>query len=107
ACGAGESLVVIGGSGTGKSVLVKCILGILRPEAGAIRLDGEETVGARRAARAPPVRQIRVPVPGSAVVRFVRVPGNRRVRAGSGARHGGPAGARDRPRKAGFGRPRP
>jgi len=42
----GESLVVIGGSGTGKSVLLKCILGILRPDAGSIKVDGEETVGA-------------------------------------------------------------
>jgi phospholipid/cholesterol/gamma-HCH transport system ATP-binding protein len=37
-----ESLVVIGGSGTGKSVLVKCILGLLRPDAGAIEIDGRE-----------------------------------------------------------------
>jgi phospholipid/cholesterol/gamma-HCH transport system ATP-binding protein len=41
----GESVVVIGGSGTGKSVLLKCILGLLRPEAGSIKVDGEETVG--------------------------------------------------------------
>ena len=38
----GESLVVIGGSGTGKSVTIKCILGILRPDAGQIFVDGEE-----------------------------------------------------------------
>ena len=50
-CGSGESLVVIGGSGTGKSVLVKCILGLLHPEAGSIRIDGAETVGLPRAAR--------------------------------------------------------
>ena len=42
---AGESLVVIGGSGTGKSVLMKCILGLLDPDAGSIRIDGEETAG--------------------------------------------------------------
>jgi phospholipid/cholesterol/gamma-HCH transport system ATP-binding protein len=36
----GESLVVIGGSGTGKSVMLKCILGILRPDAGRILVDG-------------------------------------------------------------------
>jgi phospholipid/cholesterol/gamma-HCH transport system ATP-binding protein len=50
-CAAGESLVVIGGSGTGKSVLVKCILGLLRPDRGSIRIDGVETVVLRRAAR--------------------------------------------------------
>ncbi|MBV9150613.1 MAG: ATP-binding cassette domain-containing protein [Alphaproteobacteria bacterium] len=47
----GESLVIIGGSGTGKSVLIKCILGIMRPEAGSIRIDGRETVRLRRRAR--------------------------------------------------------
>lgn len=41
----GESLVVIGGSGTGKSVLIKCIQGLLRPEEGSILVDGEEVVG--------------------------------------------------------------
>src|SRR5215471_20597698 len=50
-CATGESLVVIGGSGTGKSVLVKCILGLLRPEAGSIRIDGVETVWLPRVAR--------------------------------------------------------
>lgn len=41
----GESLVVIGGSGTGKSVLIKCIQGILTPEEGSILVDGGEVVG--------------------------------------------------------------
>jgi phospholipid/cholesterol/gamma-HCH transport system ATP-binding protein len=36
----GESMVVIGGSGSGKSVLVKHIIGILAPDAGTIRIDG-------------------------------------------------------------------
>ncbi|MDD3288995.1 MAG: ATP-binding cassette domain-containing protein [Alphaproteobacteria bacterium] len=43
--GHAESVVVIGGSGTGKSVLIKSILSILRPEKGSIRIDGKETVG--------------------------------------------------------------
>jgi phospholipid/cholesterol/gamma-HCH transport system ATP-binding protein len=38
----GESLVVIGGSGTGKSVLLKCILGLVPPDAGRILLDGQD-----------------------------------------------------------------
>lgn len=43
-----ESLVVIGGSGTGKSVLIKCIQGLIRPDSGSIKIDGFETVGAAR-----------------------------------------------------------
>ena len=37
----GESLVIIGGSGTGKSVLIKCILGIMTPDKGEILIDGK------------------------------------------------------------------
>lgn len=39
----GESVVIIGGSGTGKSVMLKCILGILDPDAGRIEVDGRDT----------------------------------------------------------------
>ncbi|MDD4519691.1 MAG: ABC transporter ATP-binding protein [Alphaproteobacteria bacterium] len=41
----GESLVIIGGSGTGKSVTLKCILGLLTPEEGSIKIFGNETAG--------------------------------------------------------------
>ena len=41
----GESMVIIGGSGTGKSVMLKCILGLLRPNAGDIRVDDKSVVG--------------------------------------------------------------
>jgi len=44
----GQSTVVIGGSGTGKSVLLKCILGLVRPDAGTITLDGEDVSRAER-----------------------------------------------------------
>lgn len=40
----GESLVVIGGSGTGKSVLIKCIQGLLTPDSGSIEIDNVEIV---------------------------------------------------------------
>ncbi|WP_281300897.1 MULTISPECIES: ATP-binding cassette domain-containing protein [unclassified Iodidimonas] len=40
----GESLVVIGGSGTGKSVLLKCIIGLLTPDEGTIRIDGQDVL---------------------------------------------------------------
>jgi len=36
----GTSMVVIGGSGSGKSVLLKCILGLMKPDAGSIEIDG-------------------------------------------------------------------
>lgn len=38
----GTSMVIIGGSGTGKSVLLKSILGLVRPDAGQITLDGQD-----------------------------------------------------------------
>lgn len=38
----GESLVIIGGSGTGKSVTLKCILGLLEPDSGYIEIDGKK-----------------------------------------------------------------
>ena len=47
----GESLVVIGGSGTGKSVLIKCIQGLLTPDTGSILVDDQEVVGAARSER--------------------------------------------------------
>ncbi len=40
----GESLVIIGGSGTGKSVMLKAILGILEADKGSIKVDGHETL---------------------------------------------------------------
>jgi phospholipid/cholesterol/gamma-HCH transport system ATP-binding protein len=48
---AGESTVVIGGSGTGKSVTIKCILGLIRADDGRIEVDGEDVThvgGTRR-----------------------------------------------------------
>ncbi|NKB28759.1 MAG: ATP-binding cassette domain-containing protein [Rhodobacteraceae bacterium] len=46
----GESVVVIGGSGTGKSVLLKCILGLVQPDSGTILVDGADaTKGDREA----------------------------------------------------------
>ena len=43
----GSSLVVIGGSGTGKSVTIKCVLGILRPDSGQILVDGKDVTRIR------------------------------------------------------------
>jgi len=44
----GQSMVVIGGSGTGKSVLLKCILGLVTPDSGTITLDGHDVTKVER-----------------------------------------------------------
>jgi phospholipid/cholesterol/gamma-HCH transport system ATP-binding protein len=44
----GESMVVIGGSGTGKSVLIKHIIGLLRPDAGKVEVDGHVVAELKR-----------------------------------------------------------
>ena len=44
----GTSTVIIGGSGTGKSVLLKCILGLVNPDKGQILLDAEDVTRAER-----------------------------------------------------------
>ena len=41
----GETLTVIGGSGTGKSVLLKCLIGLLEPDQGHIVFQGQELTG--------------------------------------------------------------
>ncbi len=46
-----ESVVVIGGSGTGKSVLIKSILSIITPDKGSVKIDGKETVSLKGRAR--------------------------------------------------------
>ena len=65
--GSGESLVVIGGSGTGKSVMIKCVLGILRPDAGQIFVDGEEVTQLRGRARDHMLKQFGMLFQGAAL----------------------------------------
>jgi phospholipid/cholesterol/gamma-HCH transport system ATP-binding protein len=64
---AGQSLVVIGGSGTGKSVMIKCVLGILRPEAGEIFVDGNEVTHLSGRRRDAVLRQFGMLFQGSAL----------------------------------------
>ncbi|MEM7767285.1 MAG: ATP-binding cassette domain-containing protein [Pseudomonadota bacterium] len=47
----GRSLVVLGGSGSGKSVMLKNALGLMTPDAGTVRFDGEDVTHARGKAR--------------------------------------------------------
>jgi phospholipid/cholesterol/gamma-HCH transport system ATP-binding protein len=63
----GQSLVVIGGSGTGKSVMIKCVLGILRPDAGQIFVDGQEVSHLRGRARDTMLKKFGMLFQGSAL----------------------------------------
>jgi len=49
---AGTSMVVIGGSGSGKSVLLKCVLGLIEPDEGTIEIDGVNVLTAPREQKA-------------------------------------------------------
>jgi len=63
----GESFVVIGGSGTGKSVLIKCILGLLTPDAGSIKIDGKEVINLPRRERQEVMRKFGMLFQGGAL----------------------------------------
>jgi len=69
----GESMVVIGGSGTGKSVLLKCILGLMRPDGGSIKVDGEETANLSSRERARVMRKFGMLFQGGALFDSLRV----------------------------------
>lgn len=70
---AGQSLVVIGGSGTGKSVLLKCILGLIRPDAGSIEIDGVDITRISDKKRAGLTRQIGMLFQGAALFDSLKV----------------------------------
>ena len=63
----GENLVLLGGSGSGKSVLVKCLLGLLAPDAGSVMIDGVETVALGSRAREALMRRMGVMFQNSAL----------------------------------------
>lgn len=65
--GTGESVVVIGGSGTGKSVMLKCVLGLLQPDAGSIQVDGRETTHLSGSDRTDLLRQFGMLFQGAAL----------------------------------------
>jgi phospholipid/cholesterol/gamma-HCH transport system ATP-binding protein len=47
----GKSMVIIGGSGTGKSVLLKCVLGLISPDTGQITVDGGDVTRLRQGSK--------------------------------------------------------
>lgn len=69
----GQSLVIIGGSGTGKSVLLKCILGLIRPDSGSIKVDGTETVGMSASDREQVMRKFGMLFQGAALFDSLKV----------------------------------
>lgn len=71
--GEGESLVVIGGSGSGKSVAIKCILGLLKPEKGSIRVDGDDVLAMSGGEREEMLKKFGMLFQGSALFDSLRV----------------------------------
>ncbi len=69
----GASLVVIGGSGTGKSVLLRCILGLIPADGGEIHIDGVNILKASTAERARRTRQIGMLFQGAALFDSLKV----------------------------------
>ena len=63
----GESVVVIGGSGTGKSVMLKCVIGIMEPDEGTVLIDGKDTTHLTGTERARVMRKFGMLFQGSAL----------------------------------------
>ena len=63
----GETLTILGGSGSGKSVMLKLLIGLLKPDAGSIRFDGEELVPLSEAQLLPVRRRISMLFQGGAL----------------------------------------
>lgn len=63
----GQSLVVIGGSGTGKSVMIKCVLGIIRPDRGEIFVDGKNVLKMDQSEREKSLRKFGMLFQGGAL----------------------------------------
>ncbi|WP_341703611.1 ATP-binding cassette domain-containing protein [Ferrovibrio sp.] len=69
----GKSLVVIGGSGTGKSVMLKCVLGLIRPEQGQILIDGQDSMKFNAGQREAALRKFGMLFQGSALFDSLKV----------------------------------
>ena len=62
-----SSIAVIGASGTGKSVLLKCLLGLIEADSGSIKVDGIEMIGASRETREAALRKFGMLFQGGAL----------------------------------------
>jgi phospholipid/cholesterol/gamma-HCH transport system ATP-binding protein len=56
----GDNLVLLGASGSGKTVLMKCLIGLIEPDAGSVEVDGVETIGMTNAVREQLMRHVGV-----------------------------------------------
>jgi phospholipid/cholesterol/gamma-HCH transport system ATP-binding protein len=63
----GESVAIIGGSGTGKSVLLKCLLGLIHADSGCVKMDGQQILKETKAQNEARLRDIGVMFQGSAL----------------------------------------
>jgi len=63
----GETLTVIGGSGTGKSVLLKCLIGLQAPDQGRVWFDGQDLTGLDEAGFLPVRRRVAMVFQGAAL----------------------------------------
>lgn len=69
----GKSIAVIGASGTGKSVLLKCVLGLIEADQGSITVDGVETLGASRQTREDVLRKFGMLFQGGALFDSLKI----------------------------------
>jgi phospholipid/cholesterol/gamma-HCH transport system ATP-binding protein len=63
----GETLTILGGSGSGKSVMLKLLIGLLKPDSGSIRFAGQELVPLRERDLLPVRRRISMLFQGGAL----------------------------------------
>jgi len=63
----GESMVIIGGSGSGKSVLLKCLLGLIHADSGCIKMDGQQIIKESASQNEERLKDIGVVFQGSAL----------------------------------------
>jgi phospholipid/cholesterol/gamma-HCH transport system ATP-binding protein len=67
AVAAGETMTVIGGSGTGKSVLLKCLIGLQQPDAGKVLFGGQDLTGLEEEDFLPIRRRVAMVFQGAAL----------------------------------------
>ena len=72
----GETLTIIGGSGVGKSVMLKMLVGLLKPDAGSIKAFGDEITGLREKEMLPVRRRVAMLFQGAALFDSMTVADN-------------------------------